>query len=657
MPSSTPADRCVPRRLAPSLTPLASALCLALPALAFAQASPAPAQDLATVTVTATLQEHDTRTAPASVSIVDRARLDQQQPADLFEAVRGQTGIGFNATNTAGRRTLSMRGMDGKHVLTMVDGKRIAATDDIVGHSNFQFGWVPMAAVERVEIIRGPMSTLYGSEALGGVINMVTRQPRGDRWETSIYTKAGTQTDRSGGNLGQASIYTAGKVNDMLSLRLSGTAAHADAIAKPSNPSLSAIEGQNNAQGSVGGTLKINADHSLDFNLMAGKERRFFDTSKTVNKLPVVYESDYDLARRQADVTWKGQFGGWKTQARAYGSDIRITNSASKGVAPATPQRMQEKVIDGFASTRFGAHQFTTGAELRRESLTHSELNQGSDSATHKAVFAQDEWALTPSLSLTTGLRADHHALFGSEFSPRAYLVWEASPALVVKGGLGHAFKAPTLKQMSGNYHYNGASYDIYGNPDLKPESLNSIELGATWQPTSALELQATLFHNDVKNLIASKIIGPKVNNRNQYWYSNVDKARITGLELGANWDISRQWRWSNNATFMATKDLTTGNRLDYRPRVGFNSAVDWNGQDGWNARLDLNYTGSQVAASVPLPAFSVWNVSLGKKLNKTYTVRAGLDNIGNVDLAEKSADFKNAERGRTLFVSLQADF
>ena len=643
------------RRLSASLTPLASALCLALPAMAFAQTT--PATEHATTTVTATLQEHDTRTAPASVSVIDRAQLDQQQPADLFDAVRGQTGIGFNATNTAGRRTLSMRGMDGKHVLTMVDGKRIAATDDIVGHSNFQFGWVPMAAVERVEIIRGPMSTLYGSEALGGVINQITRQPKGDRWETSVYLKAGTQTDRTGGNLGQASIYSAGKVNDMLSLRVSGTAAHADAIAKPSAPTLSALEGQHNGQGSIGGTLKIDADQSLDFNLMAGKEQRFFDTSKTVNKLLTVYESEYDLDRRQADVTWKAKFGDWKTQARAYASDIRITNSASNGVAPATPQRMQEQVIDGFASRRFGAHQLTTGAEVRREKLTHSELNQGSDGVTHQALFAQDEWALTESLSLTTGLRADHHALFGSEFSPRAYLVWEASSALVVKGGIGHAFKAPTLKQMSGSYHYNGTSYDIYGNPDLKPESLNSIELGATWQATSALELQGTLFHNDVKNLIASKIIGPKVNNRNQYWYSNVDKARITGLELGANWNISRQWRWSNNATFMATKDLTTGTRLDYRPRVGFNSAIDWNGNAGWNARVDLNYVGSQVAAAAPMPAFSVWNASIGKKIDKTYTLRAGLENIGNVDLAEKSPNFKNAERGRTLFVSLQADF
>ena len=107
----------------------------------------------------------------------------------------------------------------------------------------------------------------------------------------------------------------------------------------------------------------------------------------------------------------------------------------------------------------------------------------------------------------------------------------------------------------------------------------------------------------------------------------------------------------------MATKDMTTGTRLDYRPRVGFNSAIDWNGNAGWNARVDLNYVGSQVAAAAPMPAFSVWNASIGKKIDKTYTLRAGLENIGNVDLAEKSPNFKNAERGRTLFVSLQADF
>ena len=127
-------------------TPLALALFLALPAMAQQTAATLP-----NVTVTATMAEHDVRTAPASVSVVDRKELDARMPADLMEAIQDEPGVGFDVISTAGRKTLSLRGMESKHILMMIDGKRIAGSDDVVGHSDYWPGWVPMVAVERVE--------------------------------------------------------------------------------------------------------------------------------------------------------------------------------------------------------------------------------------------------------------------------------------------------------------------------------------------------------------------------------------------------------------------------------------------------------------------------------------------------------------------------
>ncbi len=206
------------------------------------------AATLPNVTVTATMAEHDVRTAPASVSVVDRKELDARMPADLMEAIQDEPGVGFDVISTAGRKTLSLRGMESKHILMMIDGKRIAGSDDVVGHSDYSLGWVPMVAVERVEVIRGPMSTLYGSEALGGVVNMITREPT-DEWRTSVLLKGGTQTDRSGGSFVQQSIYSAGKVNDVLSLKLTGTNARNSDIPNPLKPEISELEGRHNMQG------------------------------------------------------------------------------------------------------------------------------------------------------------------------------------------------------------------------------------------------------------------------------------------------------------------------------------------------------------------------------------------------------------------------
>src|SRR5690606_38323707 len=215
---------------------------------------------------------------------------------------------------------------------------------------------------------------------------------------------------------------------------------------------------------------------------------------------------------------------------------------------------------------RFGSHLLTAGGELRRESLTHAELIGGDDSTTHRAIFLQDEFDLTSTLTLTGGLRYDDHELFGSEASPRIYLVWEPSSDLVIKGGYGHAFKAPTLKQISPNYRYEGSSYDVLGNPDLRPETLDSYELSANWQ-LDHLNLNSTVFYSDIKDLISSTKINPP-GTRSTYRYMNVDRARTSGLEAGFIWDVLSAFACSTNMTLLRTEDRATGDELEYRPKT-----------------------------------------------------------------------------------------
>ena len=207
----------------------------------------------------------------------------------------------------------------------------------------------------------------------------------------------------------------------------------------------------------------------------------------------------------------------------------------------------------------------------------------------------QDEIALTHTLMLTAGLRADNHQLFGSELSPRAYLVWEASPALVVKGGFGHAFKAPTLKQISPNYVGAEGPHTFAGNADVKPESSNSFEIGADWQVAPNWSLRATAFNTEVKDLITYRLLRTE-GVRRFYQYDNVDAARIRGLEAGVVWDVTRQWSWSNDITLLNTRDKTTGKRLADRPSSSLTSRLEWKDATGWSARVGAEFIGSQTA-------------------------------------------------------------
>ena len=207
-------------------------------------AATAAAKALPSVTVTATLNEQDARTAPASVTVIDREELANRNATDLLDAVRGAPGLTLSPRQVGGRKTLALRGLEGKHTLTLIDGRRISASDDVVGHSDYQYGWLPMSAIERIEVIRGPMSALYGSEALGGVVNLITRQPK-DRWMGSVSLSGSNPTSSSEGeSTGTASVFATGPVGERLTLRVNGEVAHSAPVADRKDASNSEIEGR-----------------------------------------------------------------------------------------------------------------------------------------------------------------------------------------------------------------------------------------------------------------------------------------------------------------------------------------------------------------------------------------------------------------------------
>ncbi|HTN66577.1 MAG TPA: TonB-dependent receptor plug domain-containing protein, partial [Burkholderiaceae bacterium] len=340
------------------------------------------------IVVSATLSEHDTRTAPASVTVVTREELEMQNAVDLIDALRDAPGITLTPrSKVGGRKALALRGMDSKHTLTLIDGRRISASDDVVGHANFHYGWLPMVAIERIEIISGPMSTLYGSEALGGVLNLITRQPK-ERWTGSVAASgraAASSANDAGGNGGSISVFTGGPVNDSLSLRVSGEHTRSSSVPRKEDPRYSEIEGREATIGSVGATLQLTREQRLEANWIGGSEQRFFDDVKDDDQRR--YLNRYDLRRSHASLAWNGEFGSWRGQLRAYRSEIDVSNGPTNGVTPTRPQNMNDQVFDGFATTQVGAHALTAGGELRNESLANSGLKNGNDSARHQALF------------------------------------------------------------------------------------------------------------------------------------------------------------------------------------------------------------------------------------------------------------------------------
>lgn len=242
-------------------------------------AAPAGHHTLQAVTVTATMTEQEARTAPASVTVVTEEELAQRNAANLLDAVRGTPGVTFQGRQVGGRKTLALRGMEGKHTLTLIDGRRISASDDVIGHSDYQYGWLPMAAVERVEIIRGPLSALYGSEALGGVINLITKKPK-DRWMASIGLSGATGLDSdTAADALRTSVYAAGPLGEQFNLAINAEKSYQGSTVLPEDRAQSEIEGNRTRSLGLTASWQPVAGHEVEFGVQDGLESAIPTTS------------------------------------------------------------------------------------------------------------------------------------------------------------------------------------------------------------------------------------------------------------------------------------------------------------------------------------------------------------------------------------------
>jgi outer membrane receptor for ferrienterochelin and colicins len=613
---------------------------------------------LGEVVVTATQREQSLRDVPAAASVVHREDIDTRGAENVLEAVRDTPGIGLIGQSLGGRKTLSLRGMDGKHTLFLVNGLRVIATDDWVGHSDFQYDWAPIDGVERIEVIRGPMSVLYGSEALGGVVNVITARPARE-WRGSARA-SGRWGERGGDGYG-AGFSAAGGLGETLRIALSGSKLDRSPVKNKDDRRISELEGRALESGHALLSWQPLAGHTFDLEHRISNEERRRDQFNRA-RVPILHRDTYDIERSQSIATWRADWAGAHTQLRAWESDFAVSNKRSNGVAPTRPQSMDERGSDGRVAFGLGASQFLTlGFDVREETMKNAGLAGGKDSATFKALYVQDEVALADDLLLTLGVRHDRHSLFGGETSPRAYLVWHATERWSLRGGYGEGFRAPTLKQISPSYEGHEGPHSFYGNADVKPETSRSVEFGVVFGGAT-FDWEATAFHTRLRDLITTKLIrtDPPLARgalpRAHYLYDNVNAARIRGIETALEWRLPRGFHVGGNAQWLDTENRATGKALNARPDYIVNARVGWRHQR-WHTALRVEHTGGQRLNDERVPAYSLVHADVGYDVSRHMRVTAGIDNLTNLRLADKSPRFNFAEAPRAVRVALRGTF
>lgn len=639
---------------------LLAALCMS-PGTVWSQSLNSETTLLDQIVVTATTGERFQMDAPASVSVVSGEELRERPVGDLAEAIEGTPGIQLSGIGL-GRRGISIRGMQTDHTLVLVDGMRISNSASAIAHSDFELGWVPAEAIERIEVVRGPMSSLYGSEALGGVVNIITRRAT-DEWHGS-FSSYGLLTEHGlGGNQYNVSGYAGGPIiPGVLGLNVWGQFRARSELASPGDPRLSSLGDHEAFTGDATLTWTPDDRQRIDLNYSAGVEERWRNTQGS-GPFPTNYRSEDDIWRQRLGLSHEGNWDWGTSRVRLYSTMLERENMRTDSAPPSGPHSFIDTVGDARISfSPLDNHRITVGGEVRHEHLKDPTVNDaGRAEQMHYAGFVQDEILLGDRWELVVGSRFDHHAEFGWEVSPRAYLLYHVNDALTFKGGVGSGFKAPTLKQLSPEYEAiaGGGRFTIVGNPDLQPETNLSFEAGFEYQQ-GIWSARAMAFQNNVDNLIQAVCTIGCTGAPGAIWsYENVDEARIRGIELGGGVELPWDMRLDANYTYLDPVDKATGEQLADRSRHLANATLLWSPLENLTTSLRAQYVGSQktTTGSGHQSDYTLLSAYANYSFNEHASLQLGIENLTDVRLADESSDYSFADEGRRYFVGLRTRF
>jgi len=519
--------------------------------------------------------------APASISVISGDELTKDSFTSLHSIAQKVPGVNVVGGEDGPASGISIRGMEKSQTLVLIDGKRVnsSSANPKGGAGDMNSNFIPPAeAIERIEVIRGPMSSLYGSDAVGGVINIITKKDFSKfsgnvGISTTINAHKGIGDGRQGDFYLNLPLY-----KELFALQLWG---------------YKKLRDEDNYKGgyqksdkrNLSAKLWITPDEHNKFFILGSNERH--DYSRTVGKTATKKTNKllnaYDYEKKSYGVGYLGEFDSLNADLSYIYDETQRTSLFDKFI----PAKAKNHNFNSKFTTFFGAHTLTFGYDFSKQNVgttfivSNASRNGLKDPKTYSmsehAGFIEDEWQiLDEKLFLTLGSRLTHNEFFGNHLSPRAYLVYNATDTLSLKGGVATGYKTPNVNQISPEVGTIQKAWSIvdFGNKDLKPEKSTTYEVGAYYDNQADFRGSVTLFRNEFKDKILDTDGSKRVNGIPAFgtctnapdvtcpgWgtYFNIEGATVWGVELSGDYDILSNLNLSSNYTYNKSK-IKTGN-------------------------------------------------------------------------------------------------
>lgn len=580
--------------------------------------------DLGEVVITPTRTPKLLGDVSLHTTIITKEEITKSGAKNIGEVIEEETGLTVKSYGTLGSvTTVSMRGSTASQVLVLIDGHRM----NCPRNGDVDLSEFPMLdAIERIEIVRGPASALYGSGAIGGVINIITKEPSKKptfSYETSYGThKTFINKFTHGAKIKKFGYFLSGGQYQSRGHRLNSIYDAHDIFGKL--------------------TYDLTDWSKLSYSMGYYNGEAGSPETKTINDP----DNRYHRQRAWGDLMWEARFRKEdKFSIKGYGTDNDL--------------RYYEKTADSLHkddtyggeiqhTVKIGErNKVTMGMDVHEDRMD-STLSQNHDQ-TLQAYWIQNEIKILEPLTLTVGGRWDYHPAFGTEGSPKASILYKVTKKTILRASGGRAYRAPTLNDL---YWYQPPTPPwggMFGNPDLKPEKGWAWDMGIDQQIGKNFFGKLTFFRREMDDLIIWQADDPNNPWTSDWRPQNVDKAHIWGIESELKAKMGKYFSSGVGYTWLETRNKSVGanynNHLTYQPMHKANAYLEYKTKFGLLARVEEEFVDSRFTTAAndkktaELPPYFLTNlrVEYTKKYFTHAPLRgtrltwfAGIDNLFN---------------------------
>jgi outer membrane receptor for ferrienterochelin and colicins len=585
--------------------------------------------ELPEIVVTATKTPHTLKDVPVETVVIDRDEIERSNALTVSNLLRYVPGFMVRAENLPGISAwrTRLRGFDlnSGYALVLVDGKRVKGGG--MGEYGYGLNQIPPALIERIEVVKGPGSVLYGSDAVTGVINIITRKiPRSPYLEGLV--RYGTYQTKMFDLTGGGPL-----VPERVGLLLSFDREETDRR-KYGGP------GDHYQRDHFFSKLSFRAREDLDLSLALKWEDRDRDYAHE-EKFRLSPQGTYQIGRGRLSLG--GYYYKWDFHHFTPGYTER------KG-------HMYYRQVEGRLTYPWASHLFTVGAELLEEELDYNLANKTIDT---RSLYLQDEISfgfLGHETSLLLGVRLDDHSTFGTELSPRGALMIRLFESMRLRAQIGRSFKSPTIRQLYYREPFLHHDYWIKSNPDLDAETSWGGSLGLEKFLPHGFSFLLTLFRHDVDDMVVRVETDQIIDGYPVKTYENVEEAYTQGVELSLKGEPLPWLRLALGYTYLDTENKDTGKDLPYCPKHTLGLRLGLTAPYGFSFEFGTQYVDevyANTSNTKKIDDYWLTEAKVRKSLFEQAELFLEVDNLFDTDYGEPTRDWA----GRTVFVGLRTRF